>query len=117
MVRKKNDVLKSITLLLGEVSRVSRQENFEPTVDLSYKNEGRPDYISKQQVGIVTDALLKSTAMGAGAGAGDRRALEAVVERTLTAAIQVWTDKCLRSIVDEVVEHEVARVQQVRSAR
>ena len=115
MVRKKNDVLKSITLLLGEVNRVSRHENFEPTVDLSYKNEGRPDYISKQQVGIVTDALLRSTAMGA--GAGDRRALEAVVERTLTAAIQVWTDKCLRSIVDEVVEHEVARVQQVRSAR
>jgi cell pole-organizing protein PopZ len=112
MKRDRNDVLRSITLLLGEVNRVSRLAKTPVNHDLSLQYEGHSEYVSKQQVSAITDALLRSASLAG--HVRDRKTLEAMVERTLTSAIRTWMDKSLKGIVDEVVEQEVARTQMRR---
>jgi hypothetical protein len=109
MKRDRNDVLRSITLLLGEVNRVSRRVNSEPIHDLSSQYEGQGEFVSRQQVSAITDALLRGASIAG--HVKDRKTLEAMVERTLTSAIRTWMDKSLKGIVDEVVEQEVAKAQ------
>lgn len=109
MRRDRNDVLRSITLLLGEVNRVSKQTTPVPSSHLSSQYESTGEFFSKQQISSITDSLLRSaTLVGQ---SHDRKTLEAMVERTMTTAIRGWLDKSLRNIVDDVVEQQLNSLQ------
>jgi cell pole-organizing protein PopZ len=113
MKRDRIDVLRSITALLAEVTRVSRLSNLDPQAGRSPKNGGqREQLISKKPTSLITDSLLRHVQMN-GQSRG-RKELERVVEQTFENEIQKWMDVNLRTLVDEVVEQEVAKVQKQR---
>jgi len=109
MKRDRDDVLRSITLLRGEVKRVSTQGSAVVNTRLSSQYESNGEFFTKQQISAITDALLRSASMAG--QSHDRKTLEAMVERTLKVALQGWIDKSLRSIVDDVVEQQLSTLQ------
>jgi cell pole-organizing protein PopZ len=113
MKRDRIDVLRSITALLAEVTRVSRLSNLDPQADRSLTKLSQQDQlISKKQTSAITEALLSHVQMSG--QARGRKELERVVEQTFENEIQKWMDVNLRALVDEVVEQEVAKAQKQR---
>jgi cell pole-organizing protein PopZ len=72
-------------------------------------DQSQENLISKAQISVITDSLLRFASVAG--QSGDRKTLESMVERTLNSAIQSWMDKSLDSIVGEVIEQEMAKLQ------
>ena len=110
MKRDRTDVLRSITALLGEVNRVSSTLHPAAVMRHVFKSQPTQDgLVSSPQIAAVTDALVRCGAMTI--NDADRKKLEAVVAKTLNSSIQTWMDKSLKHVVDEVVEQQLAKLE------
>jgi cell pole-organizing protein PopZ len=112
MKRDRTDVLRSITALLGEVNRVSRA--MHPVAPKRPESKPEPirvqeGLVSSPEIAAVTDALVRCGAVTV--NGVDRRSLEAIVAKTLNTSIQKWMDKSLKHVVDEVVEQQLAKLE------
>lgn len=115
MRRDRNDVLRSITLLLGEVNRVSKQMIPQTNSRLSSQYESNSEFFTKQQISSITDSLLQHASLVG--QSHDRKTLEAMVERTMTMAVRGWLNKSLKNIVDDVVEQQLSSLQSHNNRR
>ena len=115
-IRKREDVLRSITALLAEVNSVGVSlGRTNPISSVAYSdhklpeaNNSQDELISSRDTDAITRALLRIQSASTGS---NLNAINALVGKTLNSAVEVWLQQNLADLVEEVVDEQLSRSQ------
>ena len=117
MVRKREDVLRSITALLSEVNGVAlaigriSPKPLPPIAQPTTSNYSADEegLISRNQADAITQALLRI--QSASTANANTKIINALVCKTLNSAVESWLHQNLEELVEEVVDEQITRSQ------
>jgi cell pole-organizing protein PopZ len=115
MVRKREDVLRSITALLSEVNSVAlaigriTPKPVTTFAEISPANHTQDGLISRHHSDAITEALLRI--QSATAANSNTKIINALVSQTLNSAVEAWLNENLADLVEEVVDEQLNKYQ------